>query len=70
VLGVEEFMGELFDLFAVGEKLRGHHRGQFGVAAERGLRNSLGRGDAEEEGQQPACGEWQAERARDGGEQA
>jgi hypothetical protein len=67
---VEEFIRESFDLQAVGEQLRGRYRGQFGVAAEGGLGNGLGRGDAEEEGQQPACGEWQAERAWDGGEQA
>jgi len=70
VLGVEEFIRKSFNLRAVGEELGGRHRRQFGVAVERGLRDGLGRGDAEEKGQQPACGEWQAEGARDGGEQA
>lgn len=69
VLGVEEFIGESFDVLAIGKKLRGGHRRQFGVTAERGLRDGLGRGDAEEEGQQPACGERQAKGAWDGGEQ-
>lgn len=50
MLGVEEFIGELFDLQAVGEELRGRHRRQFGVAVEGGLRDGLGRGDAEEKG--------------------
>ena len=64
----EEFMGEVFDVFDMGDELRGRHRREFGVVLERGGGHSLGRGEFEIEREQPARGERDAQRHRDEGE--
>jgi hypothetical protein len=65
-----EFMGEAFGVFEVSDHLRRRHGRQLGVVFERALRDGLRRGDTEEKREHPARGEWQAQRARDEGEQS
>lgn len=69
VLRVEEFIGELFDLFKIGEELRRRDRWQFGVAFECGLRNRLRCCHAKEKREQPARSKRQAQWSWNAGEQ-